>query len=934
MVQKNIFAVFLSFLGLWEFSGRLYALEHRENQRIDIALKIIKKITCNNAWYEHFLNRIVQSHIAPNILEAVLVDAVKELVQKGKDNPGFLENIKDLYAALEALEDDAIEVRAPRPGDLPPAGTEVLFTPDFLQVLEGSVAGVFVEDVGSASPSGGILNIHGGSNINTSGGGSTVTINLNASPSITGLTVANTSTFNGTVLINNGGTVTGSWAVGSLVSAATINTTNGSITIGSTAPNATASDLDFTKDRGVGVSVHAGDALGNITFQGLDGTGTFIVGSKIVSITPNGAVAPGQVSSDLEFFTHPNSPTPSTQRMVIGTAGNVTINTPDSGAALIINGGGLTSTGTTTLGSLPIGVVQASATGVLSSSAGADGQVLIGAGTSASPVWANLTSSNGTITITNGAGTINLATSSATANSFVTNSGTATPAAGVLTVVGDGSNITTSGATSTVTVSLSSSPSVSGSLTAGTSISAGTTVTAGSGITATNGNIAASSGSVAASSSISAGTTVTGGTGVTATTGNITASAGNLVLPATNAAGTQGVISLGGITFVQGVGTHNAFFGGAGDLSLTGTQNVGLGSTCLVTLSSGSNNTGVGVFALQTVAGGNQHTAIGANALTNIASGTGNVGLGYNAGSSYTANESYNISIGFDASGTGGESNTLRIGNGTGTGTGQINQTFVSGITGITVTGAAVLVSATNQLGIAVSTIKEKENIVEMGNSSEVVYELNPVFFTYIKDALHTPQWGLIAEEVQEVAPELVILNDKSEPMSVRYHDLPVLLLNEMKNQRTRSSDLRFQAFNSSPVVLKAAAHETTLVFDMQEHLVKSSYYNPAISTYTVPSRGTNAVSGVYRVSFSVRAQSAEGMNDLTIALQQNGSTPSKSYVVGPLPITTAPTLVSGTWLIFLNPGDSLNLTYTNSGTYDITVPTASGVLAVDFFAF
>lgn len=142
------------------------------------------------------------------------------------------------------------------------------------------------------------------------------------------------------------------------------------------------------------------------------------------------------------------------------------------------------ATGSVILDPLGTGVVQSNATGSLSSSNGSNGQLLIASTTG--PVWNSISSSGGTITVSNGAGTINLETSGSTATAFTSNNGTAHPAAGVLSLVG-GSNITTSTTTSsTVTVNLVNSPSVSGSLTAGTNI----TATAGN-ITATAGNVTA-----------------------------------------------------------------------------------------------------------------------------------------------------------------------------------------------------------------------------------------------------------------------------------------------------------------------------------------------------------------------------------------------------------------------------------------------------------
>ena len=75
-----------------------------------------------------------------------------------------------------------------------------------------------------------------------------------------------------------------------------------------------------------------------------------------------------------------------------------------------------------------------------------------------------------------------------------------------------------------------------------------------------------------------------------------------------------------------------------------------------------------------------------------------------------------------------------------------------------------------------------KENIQPMPKTfSENILKLRPVTFNYIEDETKTLTWGLIAEEVEEVMPQLVIYDQQKRPHSVRYHDLPVLILNETK---------------------------------------------------------------------------------------------------------------------------------------------------------
>jgi hypothetical protein len=142
-----------------------------------------------------------------------------------------------------------------------------------------------------------------------------------------------------------------------------------------------------------------------------------------------------------------------------------------------------------------------------------------------------------------------------------------------------------------------------------------------------------------------------------------------------------------------------------------------------------------------------------------------------------------------NSSGTAAESHVLRIGAGTGTSTQQLNKAFISGIQGITVTGTAVLVSSSDQLGIAVSSRKYKDNIEDMGDKSEALYKLRPTTFTY-KESTET-RYGLIAEEVAEVFPNLVVYDKSGDPQTVMYHELPALLLNEIQKLKKEIDELK-----------------------------------------------------------------------------------------------------------------------------------------------
>lgn len=205
----------------------------------------------------------------------------------------------------------------------------------------------------------------------------------------------------------------------------------------------------------------------------------------------------------------------------------------------------------------------------------------------------------------------------------------------------------------------------------------------------------------------------------------------------------------------------------------------------------GNDNSAFGTNALTIAGNCGDCTALGFNALSALVDGSYNTAIGSQAGSNYLSTEASNISI--NSSGTIGESNTLRIGQATGTDTQNLNQAFICGIQGIGVSGAPVLVSTSDQLGVTVSSAEFKENIQDMGDDSSPIMDLRPVTFEW-KDKKNSSerQFGLIAEEVAEKFPHLVFYKD-NKPFTVKYHELPAILLNEMQKMAKEIEDLKKQ---------------------------------------------------------------------------------------------------------------------------------------------
>ena len=211
----------------------------------------------------------------------------------------------------------------------------------------------------------------------------------------------------------------------------------------------------------------------------------------------------------------------------------------------------------------------------------------------------------------------------------------------------------------------------------------------------------------------------------------------------------------------------------------SGSGNTATGFAALISNTTGSQNSATGLSALFSNTTGASNTAIGDNALSSNTIGNNNIALGDSAGINLTTG-SNNIDIG--NLGVAGESNRIRIGSGQ-------TRTFIAGIRGRT-TGNAnaipVLIDSAGQLGTISSSRRFKKEIKPMDQSSEDILALTPVTFHYKSDATGTPQFGLIAEEVAKVNPDLVVRDENGEIYTVRYEAVNAMLLNEfLKGHKT-----------------------------------------------------------------------------------------------------------------------------------------------------
>jgi hypothetical protein len=261
----------------------------------------------------------------------------------------------------------------------------------------------------------------------------------------------------------------------------------------------------------------------------------------------------------------------------------------------------------------------------------------------------------------------------------------------------------------------------------------------------------------------------------------------------------------------QDQGTDNTFAGyqaGYNNFYANGNTFIGSGAG-RNSSGSGSNNTYIGMDAGLSSAGdfAENNTLVGASAGANNQTGGHNVFLGTSAGYQnilgsvntflgqsagyYNTSGNNNIYIGNLGPQSGTESSTIRIGGDTGQGYGTQTAAFVAGIYGTaSSSGILVYVNSTGQLGTQTSSLRFKEQVRDMGDTTDALMRLRPVTFFYkpeYSNGERTLQYGLIAEEVAQVYPELVAYDNDGQPYTVRYQYLSTMLLNEVQKQYRRT---------------------------------------------------------------------------------------------------------------------------------------------------
>jgi hypothetical protein len=233
----------------------------------------------------------------------------------------------------------------------------------------------------------------------------------------------------------------------------------------------------------------------------------------------------------------------------------------------------------------------------------------------------------------------------------------------------------------------------------------------------------------------------------------------------------------------------------------TGNYNTADGHDALFSNLTGGLNTATGSFALFFNTAGNDNAAIGYFALYKNTTGNFNIAIGIAAGLNLTTGDN-NIDIG--NIGVAAEGNTIRIGT-------QVavtdefgfphpahTKTFIAGINGAAVTGVPVKVNAAGQVGTAPSSKRFKDEIKPMDKASEAILALKPITFRYKKelDPDGIPQFGLVAEDVAKVNPDLVVRDGDGKVYTVRYEAVNAMLLNEFLKEHRTVQELKkdFQA--------------------------------------------------------------------------------------------------------------------------------------------
>jgi hypothetical protein len=255
--------------------------------------------------------------------------------------------------------------------------------------------------------------------------------------------------------------------------------------------------------------------------------------------------------------------------------------------------------------------------------------------------------------------------------------------------------------------------------------------------------------------------------------------------------------------FTNTTGWGNTAIGNQALYSNTGTRNTATGDFALGSNTTGDRNIATGYGALGGNTTGGRNVAYGNAALGLTTTGNYNTALGYSAGYVLTAG---NNNIIINNVGVASDSNTIRLGSqvagvaADGSTQAAHTATFIAGIYGATTSDAGstipVYVDLNGNLGTVASSKRFKTGIKPIDKSSEALLALKPVTFHYKNDSKGIPQFGLVAEDVEKINPDLVVHDDQGKPYTVRYEAVNAMLLNEFLKEH-RKVEQRTKDFES-----------------------------------------------------------------------------------------------------------------------------------------
>jgi len=223
--------------------------------------------------------------------------------------------------------------------------------------------------------------------------------------------------------------------------------------------------------------------------------------------------------------------------------------------------------------------------------------------------------------------------------------------------------------------------------------------------------------------------------------------------------------------------------------------------------------------------------ASGYQALVSNTTGSSNTALGVHAGFNLTTGDN-NIDIG--NRGVAGEANTIRIGT-----QGTQTKTFIAGISGVAVMGPAVHVSSSGQLGTAPSSARFKDEIKPMDRASEAILALKPVTFRYKKelDPQGIPQFGLVAEQVEKVNPDLVARDDHGKSFTVRYEAVNAMLLNEFLKEHRKVEQQSRKIQEQDATITQFKKEMQTIAARLKEQDSKIQKVSARLELQTAPAQ-------------------------------------------------------------------------------------------------